>query len=88
MILIALAIKLYDGGPVFYKQPRLTKDKQIFMILKFRSMKMDSEVKGAQLAKKEDDRITPVSYTHLLLSIGYIDEDNLEEYRQKVSRLS
>ena len=31
-----------------------------FMILKFRSMKMDSEVKGAQLAKKEDDRITPV----------------------------
>ena len=40
MILIALAIKLYDGGPVFYKQPRLTKDKQIFMILKFRSMKM------------------------------------------------
>ena len=36
------------------------KDKQIFMILKFRSMKMDSEVKGAQLAKKEDDRITPV----------------------------
>ena len=60
MILIALAIKLYDGGPVFYKQPRLTKDKQIFMILKFRSMKMDSEVKGAQLAKKEDDRITPV----------------------------
>ena len=30
------------------------------MILKFRSMKMDSEVKGAQLAKKEDDRITPV----------------------------
>ena len=60
MLLIALAIKLYDGGPVFYKQPRLTRDKRIFMILKFRSMKMDSEVKGAQLARKEDDRITPV----------------------------
>ena len=60
MLVIALAIKLYDGGPVLYKQPRLTRDKQIFMILKFRSMKMNSEVKGAQLAKKEDDRITPV----------------------------
>ena len=60
MLLIALAIKLYDGGPVFYKQPRLTRDKRVFMILKFRSMKMDSEVKGAQLARKEDDRITPV----------------------------
>ena len=60
MLLIALAIKLYDGGPAFCKQPRLTRDKRIFMILKFRSMKMDSEVKGAQLARKEDDRITPV----------------------------
>ena len=60
MLLIALAIKLYDGGPVFYKQPRLTRDKRVFMILKFRSMKMDSEIKGAQLARKEDDRITPV----------------------------
>ena len=60
MLVIALATKLYDGDPVLYKQPRLTRDKQIFMILKFRSMKMDSEVKGAQLAKKEDDRITPV----------------------------
>ena len=40
MLVIALAIKLYDGGPVLYKQPRLTRDKQIFMILKFRSMKI------------------------------------------------
>ena len=60
MLVIAIAIKSYDGGPIFYKQPRLTKDKKIFMILKFRSMKSDSEEKGAQLAKKEDDRITPV----------------------------
>ena len=34
MLLIAIAIKIYDGGPVFYKQPRLTRDNQIFMILK------------------------------------------------------
>ena len=60
MLVIALAIKLYDGGPVFYRQPRFTRDKRVFMILKFRSMKMDSEEKGAQLAQKDDDRITPV----------------------------
>ena len=60
MLLIAIAIKIYDGGPVFYKQPRLTRDNQIFMILKFRSMKIDSEDQGAQLAKKKDDRVTPV----------------------------
>ncbi len=60
MIIIALAIKLYDGGPVFYKQERLTLNGRHFKIIKFRSMRMDSEVNGAQLAKKHDDRITPV----------------------------
>lgn len=60
MILIALAIKLYDRGPIFYTQDRLTRDRETFQILKFRSMKTDSEDKGAQLAKKDDDRITPV----------------------------
>lgn len=60
MLLIATAIKLYDGGPVFYKQPRLTKDEKEFMIYKFRSMTVDSEAKGARLAAKGDSRITPV----------------------------
>ena len=43
-----------------YKQPRLTIDGKVFNIYKFRSMRMDSEKNGAQLAKKNDDRITPV----------------------------
>ena len=38
MLLIALAIKLEDGGPVFYKQERVTRDGKKFAILKFRSM--------------------------------------------------
>ncbi len=59
-LVIALLIKLYDGGPVLYKQPRLTIDGKIFNIYKFRSMRMDSEKEGVQLAKKNDDRITPV----------------------------
>lgn len=60
LIVIALAIKLYDRGPVFYTQERLTRDREPFQIIKFRSMKVDSEEQGAQLAKKGDDRITPV----------------------------
>lgn len=60
MLVIALAVKLYDGGPVFYSQERLTINHTTFMMHKFRSMKIDSEAKGAQLAKKNDDRITPV----------------------------
>ena len=60
MILISLLIKLYDGGPVFYRQERLTIGSKTFMIYKFRSMKVDSEINGARLAQKEDDRITPI----------------------------
>lgn len=59
-IIIAILIKAYDGGPVLYKQPRLTIDNKVFDIYKFRSMRMDSEEEGAQLAQKNDDRITPV----------------------------
>lgn len=60
MLLTALAIKLYDRGPVFYKQERLTRDGKKFQIIKFRSMKMDAEKAGARLAAKNDSRITPV----------------------------
>ncbi len=60
LVIIAAAIKLYDKGPVFYTQERLTRDGEVFRIIKFRSMRVDSEKNGAQLAKKNDDRITPV----------------------------
>lgn len=62
MLIIALAIKLTDGGPVFYKQCRLTKDGKAFMVHKFRSMRVDAEKDGvARLSTGDkDDRITPV----------------------------
>ena len=58
----AIAITRYDGGPVFYKQQRLTKDGKIFEVLKFRSMRVDAEKDGvARLSTGDkDDRITPV----------------------------
>ena len=60
MLIIALAVKLYDRGPVFYFQERLTVGGRSFMICKFRSMCVDSEKNGACLASKHDSRITPV----------------------------
>lgn len=60
MAVIALLIKCYDGGPVFYRQDRLTKDGVIFQVYKFRSMCVDSEKNGARLAMKGDSRVTPV----------------------------
>lgn len=61
MILVSLAIFLYDRGPVFYRQTRYTKNGKTFKILKFRSMIPNAEKDGvARLAADKDDRITPV----------------------------
>ncbi len=61
MLLTAIAVKCYDGGHVFYKQIRCTKDEKQFHIVKFRSMIEGAEKDGkARLAMQHDDRITPV----------------------------
>lgn len=57
----AIAIKLYDKGPVIYKQRRLTYGGKEFNLYKFRSMIVDAEKDGqARLAAEGDSRITPV----------------------------
>ena len=62
MLITAIAIKATDGGPVFYKQERLTKNGKRFKVWKFRSMRVDAEKDGvARLSSGDkDDRITPV----------------------------
>ncbi len=61
MIIIAISIKLYDRGPVFFTQPRMTRGHRIFTVYKFRSMVVDAEKDtGAVLMGKSDDRITPI----------------------------
>ncbi len=61
MLITAIAIKLYDGGPVLYKQVRCTINQREFYIMKFRSMRTDAEKDGvARLAQKRDNRITPI----------------------------
>ncbi len=61
MLIIAAAIKLEDGGPVFFKQKRCTKDGKVFEILKFRSMIVDAEKDGKAVpCATGDARITKV----------------------------
>lgn len=61
MLLTAIAIKLYDRGPVLYSQVRCTRYEREFNIYKFRSMIVDAESDGvAKLAQENDSRITPV----------------------------
>ena len=62
-LVTAIAIKLQDGGPVFYKQERCTIGCKKFMILKFRSMIVDAEKDGKpHPAGENDDRITKVGH--------------------------
>lgn len=61
MGLAAIGIKLEDGGPILYRQKRLTKDGKVFDILKFRSMVESAEQDGvARLTSREDPRVTRV----------------------------
>ena len=57
-LVVAFTIYLQDGGNVFYSQERTGYKGKPFKILKFRTMKIDAESKGAQWASKNDKRIT------------------------------
>jgi len=62
MLVIAAAIKIYDGGPVFFIQDRLTRNGEVFRIYKFRSMRVQGADEKQSITKKNDDRITPVGH--------------------------
>ncbi|HEK85237.1 MAG TPA: sugar transferase [Candidatus Aminicenantes bacterium] len=59
-MLIAIAIKVYDAGPVLFMQVRVGRNGRKFKLIKFRTMIMDAEKKGNQLTVGDDPRITRV----------------------------
>jgi lipopolysaccharide/colanic/teichoic acid biosynthesis glycosyltransferase len=62
-VVFAAAVKLEDGGDVFYGQERVGKDGHVFRVLKFRSMVQDAEVvSGPRQATANDPRITRVGH--------------------------
>ena len=58
--IIALAIWIDDGRPIFYFQDRVGRGGHVFRVWKFRSMITDAERDGAKQARAGDDRITSV----------------------------
>ena len=56
--LVALLVRLDDGGPVFFRQERVGRGGRPFMIWKFRTMRMDAEAGGPVWAARDDDRVT------------------------------
>ncbi|HEX6043652.1 MAG TPA: TIGR03013 family XrtA/PEP-CTERM system glycosyltransferase [Pyrinomonadaceae bacterium] len=60
VIVTAILIKLDSRGPVFYKQERVGRNGRTFVLMKFRSMRVDAEAGGPVWASKGDDRTTRV----------------------------
>lgn len=60
MLGCAVAVKLCDGGSVFFRQKRITRDAQLFYVLKFRTMKEHSEDERQHSARVGDSRVTKV----------------------------
>ena len=57
----AVAIKMEDGGPIFFSQERVGRNGRVFRVMKFRSMVPDAEARvGALQASHNDPRITRV----------------------------
>lgn len=80
---VAIAIKLEDGGPVFYKSRRLGKGFKEFDMLKFRSMKVNApDIRnndGSTYNSQEDNRVTRIG--------RFIRETSLDELPQCINVL-
>jgi exopolysaccharide biosynthesis polyprenyl glycosylphosphotransferase len=75
---VALAVRLTSKGPVFYKQERVGKNGQSFMIYKFRSMRVDAEtVCGPVWAKDNDPRLTVIG--------SFLRKSHLDELPQLIN---
>ena len=61
-LIIFVLVKTDSKGPVIYKQTRVGKNGKDFSVLKFRSMKQDSESKGLLTVGGKDPRITRTGY--------------------------
>ncbi len=79
MLLTALAIRLDSEGPVFYRQERVGLHGKTFMLLKFRSMRVDAEAAGPAWAAAQDPRVTRIG--------GFLRRARIDELPQLINVL-
>jgi len=60
VLVLALLVKVSDGGPVFYRQQRVGQGGRLFWIWKFRSMVVNAERLGIAVTRDGDPRITRI----------------------------
>ena len=80
LLLIALAIKIDDPGPVFYRQVRVGRNGKEFRIFKFRTMVVDADKKGLQITVGRDSRVTRVG--------AFLRKTKLDELAQLLNVLT
>lgn len=78
-LIISLLIVLTSPGGVFYRQERIGKSGNPFLIMKFRSMRTDSDAKGKLTVGMRDPRITSIGY--------FIRKYKLDEFPQFINVL-
>ena len=78
-LLIALFIKISSSGPVIYKQSRIGLNRKEFKVLKFRSMRLNSDKLGLITVGGRDPRVTPIGY--------YLRKYKLDELPQLINVL-
>ena len=75
---VGLAIKIEDGGPIFYKAQRIGKNSKIFSMYKFRSMIVDApnwtNADGSSYNSANDTRVTKVGQFIRITSIDEIPQ--------------
>jgi sugar transferase (PEP-CTERM system associated) len=75
MLVVMALIKLTSPGPIFYRQERVGQHGRTFMVVKFRSMRVDAEADtGPVWAQKNDSRVTPIG--------GFLRRSRLDEIPQ------
>ena len=80
LLVVALLIKLEDGGPVLFVQRRLGRGNQFFDMIKFRSMRHDKlDPEGNRSAARDDDRVTRIG--------AFIRRTSIDELPQIVNVL-
>ena len=78
-IIIAVCIAVDSKGSVFYIQDRVGKNNKDFRLLKFRSMRKDTDIKGGLTIGNRDSRITKAGY--------YLRRFKLDELPQLINVL-
>ncbi len=77
LFITSLLIKIENKGPVFYRAERIGKNKEKFLMYKFRTMSINADQTGPWFTKKNDDRITKIGL--------YLRKYSLDELPQLIN---